>query len=736
MPLRSTVMTSARTNMAALARDKRGNTLAIIAASLIPLAGMVGGGVDLSRMYIVKTRLQHACDAGALAGRKQMGGGTWAFNNNAANAAAQRFFDANIQASPYGASSVTRSFTESAGKVTGTASAVLPMTLMRVLGKTTETISVTCDAEMRLPNTDVMFVLDTTGSMASKAVSSDSQTKIQALRSAVKCFYEIVARLDTEENCSTGTPTGGTSASVQVRFGFMPYATNVNVGKLLPNDFLADNWNYQSRVASPTQTVWSWTAGAADTPSMTGSWSSAPSNLDNQSTYSGWTDFATNPANVTINGTSYAVRRSLGETNCNNLNTIGPSGNKMLAYTDTPGTPGSPYENGSAAAPVHPAATQTVPYRQDRTNSVTGYKYRFVSGESGSSRCRLQSGTRSYTVQRDGSATKQITWQAIEKFVSWQYKQVSHNVSGLKAGTTSWNSTFSAPIGLSSVSVKLSGSNSNTTVPIIANVSVNWDGCIEERTTVYQTSYAPIPSGAKDLDIDLVPNTSDSTTQWGPALPRLVYARAVTTAWSQLNLANATTTSDYYNSVPYYCPQEAKKLQTWPTAAAFQSYVNGLDPDGNTYHDIGLLWGARFASPTGIFRSENEYTPEGGEIERHVIFMTDGEACTGDTDYGPYGFPWLDRRTTDPNQAPTGGCLTTGTLTEQVNARTQAICTSIKNKNITLWVIWFGASNTTIEGMLTTCATSGRFFAARNAADLQNTFKSIADQISQLRLTR
>ncbi len=736
MSLRPTAVTSARAIMSALARDKRGNTLAIVAASLIPLAGMVGGGVDLSRMYIVKTRLQHACDAGALAGRKQMGGGTWAYNNNAANTAALRFFDANIQASPYGASTITRSFTESAGKVSGVASATLPMTLMRVLGKTTETLSVTCDAEMRLPNTDVMFVLDTTGSMASKAVNTDSQTKMEALKSSVKCFFEIVARLDTEENCTTGTPTGGTSASVQVRFGFMPYATNVNVGKLLPNDFLASDWNYQSRVASPTQTVWAWTAGNADTPSMTGAWSSAPSDLNNQGTYSSWTDRPTSPANVTINGTSYAVRRDLGETNCNNLNTIGPSGNRMLAYSDTPGTPGTAYENGTGAAPVHPAATQSVPYRQDRTNSVTGHKYRFVSGQSGSSRCRLQSGTRTYTAQRDGSANKPVTWQAIERFTSWVYRQVSHDVSGLKAGTTSWNSTINAPIGLGSVSVKLSGSNSNSTVQTVSNVAVNWDGCIEERATVHQSNYSPIPSGAKDLDIDLVPSTGDSTTQWGPALPSLVYARAVTTAWSQLNMANATTTTNYYNSVPYYCPEEAKKLQTWPTASAFQNYVNGLTPNGNTYHDIGLLWGARFASPTGIFRSENEYTPQGGEIERHIIFMTDGEACTGDTDYAAYGFPWLDRRTTDPSSAPTGGCLTTGTITQQVNARTQAICTAVKNKNITLWVIWFGASNTTIEDMMESCATSGRFFTARNSADLQNTFKSIADQISQLRLTK
>src|SRR3546814_18212075 len=29
--------------------------------------------------------------------------------------------------------------------------------------------------------------------------------------------------------------------------GFVPYATNVNVGKLLPTNFLADEWKYQSR---------------------------------------------------------------------------------------------------------------------------------------------------------------------------------------------------------------------------------------------------------------------------------------------------------------------------------------------------------------------------------------------------------------------------------------------------------------------------------------------------------
>ena len=87
----------------------------------------------------------------------------------------------------------------------------------------------TCDAEMRLPNTDVMFVLDTTGSMADTP-SGDSVSKMDSLQDAVKCFYEIVARLDTDATCTTGTPSGGTGNQVQVRFGFMPYSTNVNVG--------------------------------------------------------------------------------------------------------------------------------------------------------------------------------------------------------------------------------------------------------------------------------------------------------------------------------------------------------------------------------------------------------------------------------------------------------------------------------------------------------------------------
>jgi Flp pilus assembly protein TadG len=674
-----------------LARDTRGNTMAIVAMSLIPLAGMVGGGVDISRMYIVKTRLQHACDAGALAGRKQMGGGPWAYNGYEARTQAEKFFDANIQASPYGANTLTKTFTESAGKVTGTASAVLPMTIMRIFGRTTETLAVTCDAEMRLPNTDVMFVLDVTGSMASKAVSTDTQTKIEALHSAVKCFYETVARLDTTENCVGGAPSGGTGNTVQVRFGFVPYSVNVNVGKLLPLDFIADRWSYQSReplYRKEQQTTWTdgtptLVSGVQGTES-TGNWSTQ-NTIWGQANQTPAQD-QTWCAGLVPENTEWAA--------------TGTEGSRQNVQTTTQGT------------------TRVTTWYTNQAGARYEYRYQWTNTSSNPRRCQIQRRTVTSTLRRNYSQTDTGTTVEVDVFDRYRYAFLEKDVSALKdRASNTWNSSF----------VTNTGNNG-------AAATIGWDGCIEERPTVRQATYSPIPSGAKDLDIDLVPSTSDSTTQWGPMLRGLIYTRRG--SQSNWDLAPVETPSNYGNSSSYSCPPEARLLQRWDTASTFETYVDNLLPTSNTYHDIGLLWGARFISPTGIFRAQNQFTPQGAEIERHLIFMTDGEACTENYNYTAYGVAWFDRRQTDEGSVPTDGCLTTGTITQQVNARTAALCTAVKNKNITLWVIWFGTANSTIEDMLENCATSGRFFTARNSTDLQTTFRSIADQISQLRLTK
>ncbi|CAN5509181.1 hypothetical protein BH09PSE4_BH09PSE4_07770 [soil metagenome] len=646
---KATGLKGARAFMSRLARDVRGNTIAIMAAALIPMAGLVGGGVDISRMYIVKTRLQHACDAGALAGRKAMGGGTWSQSGGMPNTTALRFYDANFQPNGYGSTNSTRAFAESAGVVTGTASATLPMTLMKILGKTTETIAVTCDAEMRLPNTDVMFVLDTTGSM-NDIPSGDTARKIDSLKVSVKCFYEIVARLDTDAVCATGTPSGGTGSQVQIRFGFMPYATNVNVGYLLPSTYFADSWKYQSREPQYT------TSGSQTTYVQTGT-----------------------PTSTTTPGTI-----QLSYSYCNNSYASG-------------------YNNSSDAYS-----------NNNNTKTTTANTYTIVSwSSSGGGTCKYNMTTKTTTY------TKQTT--TTTTFSKWHYGQINTDISDLKDGSGGWNTSFVLPIG------------SNGT-----NKTITWDGCIEERPTVRATDYDPIPSGAYDLNIDLVPTSGNANSLWGPALQQVIYTRGSTNAGnsSAFNTSDLYTTTDYAVTNGYFCPPEAKKLQAWSDANEFDDYVDSLTPEGNTYHDIGLLWGARFMSGTGIFASENALTPQGGEIQRHMIFMTDGDACTGVTNYQAYGIAWYDRRQTSTSSAPTDGCTSTGSLTQQVNYRTEALCTAIKNKNITLWVITFGYVDPTTVTRMTNCASDGKYFSANNAAQLQTTFASIANQISQLRLTK
>lgn len=707
--------TSKQGFLRSLRDDTRGNTLALMTAAMLPLAGMVGGALDMSRLYLVQTRVQQACDAGALAGRKRMGGGQWSQDSGAPNTAALNFFDSNFAQGSYGTGTRTRAYTESAGKVTGTASVAVPMTLMRIFGNESEQVEATCDAEMRLPNTDVMFVLDTTGSMGSKAVSTDTQTKIVALKSAVKCFYEIVAKIDTTEACATGTPTGGTGSTTQVRFGFVPYATNVNVGKLLPTAYFANSWPYQSREA-----VMKTVMVNVDTPNT-------PARIGTPSR-----------ANVVRTGAAVVTNVYYGVTsdaNCQAKATI-------RGYSDeqSTGPESAPYNQQSSGSPATRTHQTSQPHRGRENGAVW---------DSGSRACYVGYYPVTYNLIQTYSATDSRVSTPRQVFDHWRYAKITVDVSGLKNGNT-WNASFLRPIG-----------DTSDGAPLV-DKTITWDGCIEERKTIRASTYTSETGGAaKDLDIDTVPTTGDPESLWAPALHGLIYARNAppTVTGSNGNVVNNNvgpedigafrrdaqiTESNYApidgnNLDSYFCPAEAKKLQAWPTANAFEAYVDGLTVNGNTYHDIGLIWGARFISPTGIFASENALTAQQGEIERHVIFMTDGETCTGSVNYGPYGYPWFDRRTTPDGDVPSYGCetetTTGGTLSEQVNARASALCTAIKNKNITLWYIWFGASKPNLEARLRLCATPSRFYAARNSADLQTTFATIANQISQLRLT-
>lgn len=556
-----------------LLRDKRGNTFALIAAALIPLLGLIGGGIDMSRLYLTKTRLQHACDAGALAGRKAMGVNAWSTSGTGnSNAAATGMFDGNFQQGDYGTGTRTRSFSESNGAVTGSASAIVPMSVMKAFGMTDRTLAVSCTAKMAIPNTDVMFVLDVTGSMGD-IITGDTITKMNGLKKAVKCFYEALQKVNTTAVCGNDPTATTYTGTAQIRMGFVPYSINVNVGGLLPSSYMVDNWNYQSRVPN------------------------------------------------------------------------------------------------------------------------------FNSGGN---------------------------------FTSWTYQQRSVDVSSLKSGSTS---------------VTL---NTGTRG---ANQSATWNGCIEERKTVQITGtpansdWNPIPSAAYDMDINLIPSTSDDNTRWAPQLTNSVYRRYTrscgwysctdTPSTDPVTVAKNDTLEDMYGVTNPVCPVAAKRLQSWNTASPFETYVNSLSATGNTYHDIGMLWGARLVSPIGMFSGGKgnctavaaNCTDNLTNIQRHVIFMTDGDTNAINTDYMAYGISSWDQRQTNYNPSNT-------VMNGLVNTRLQGLCAALKNMNVTVWVISYGPDiNATTGSNLSNCASSGKYFPATDSTALLNQFKQIAAAISALRLT-
>lgn len=717
-----------------LLRSRTGNVLPITAAMLIPLLGVVGGGVDMARLYLVKARMQQACDAGALAGRKAMGTGTW---DTTSNGRAEALFDGNFKQGDYGTVTVTpgRSYSESNGTVTGTATTTVPMTVMRALGFSQKTVTVNCTAKMEIPNTDVMFVLDVTGSMNS-TIPGDTTTKITGLKTAVKCFYEALLRVNTTQVCGSDPSATTYSGTAQIRIGFVPYSVNVNVGKLLPNDYLADTWDYQSRVANVSN-VWTWTAGTPGSPTW-GSWPAFPSSVTNKGSYSGWTNVGSS-GSTTVNGTSwpnqYAGKTS---TTCPQLNTNGT----ILDYTETGSLQSA---TSSPTAPTYPASTQTIDWSQDNIYTLRGYVYVWSS-----SKCRLQrSNTRTVTLTRTGTGTAPLTWTQVEQMTGWTYQQRTLDVSGLKAGGSSWNGSVSLPISYTSMTVNLSGSASSSTIYIPANSSATWDGCIEERQTVKNSDYdpsdewSPIPSNAYDMDIDTLPSATTGT-KWGPLLGSTssgsiapVWGRTSSGSWTTADVVTSVTTSMSRN-YSYSCPTQAKKLQEWTTPSPFESYVNSLTPGGNTYHDIGMIWGARFISPTGIFAAENAATPSGQPIQRHMIFMTDGDTNACVNNYSAYGINWWDRRQTTyapVDRASAAESCGDSDVARVIDAHLTALCTAIKNKNITLWVVSYGSLMGTTATRLQNCATSGKFFTATDSATLLNQFRQIAAEISDLRLT-
>lgn len=645
--------------MQRLLHDITANTLAIAAASLMPLLAMVGGGIDASRYYMAQARLQNACDAGALAARQAMVNATF---NSSHQTIANTFFDQNFHNGIFGTTGRTRSYTaNSTGVVTGTASASLPTTIMSAFGYTQFPLSVTCSAEVNVANTDVMFVLDVTGSMADcpdgSNCGSGPGSKIVGMRSAVMSFY------DTLE--AAAAPTA------QVRFGVVPYSQQVNVGFAIPAAHMVSNNTYQSRVARYNPAL------------------CQGSSVGNPCQYSDATEWL--PRNSTD---------------------FNAGGTDPYRYR-TDGTAGTTAQT----ACTNFTGTYTVSVNGQNETWQVFATPQFFTGQWSGGDSNNRAGCRARVTKTRPATVADVT----PTFRDWAYCIVS--TGNANCNLNALNNPANSPAGWESVNLRTVYEAGRTVqMPVGTNgamTTVTWDGCIEEPNTVLTDNYSPIPANAFDLNINLVPTTE--AQRWRPALPGA--------SWERRDYSGNRTTWTVFGTMSqnrpgWACPRPARRLAEM-TRTDLQTYVDALAAGGNTYHDIGMVWGARFISPRGLFAAANTSSPNGDPISRHIVFMTDGDQVNNIENYSTHGIEWWDRRIT--------GNADSTTEFNRRAARLQAICRAAQAENITVWVVAFGVQ---LRQNLIDCASPGRAFQANDSDDLNAQFQEIAQRIAQLRLTQ
>lgn len=652
-----------------LLKDKRGNTLAIAGAAFFPLAAMVGGGIDVSRLYLAKTRLQQACDAGALAGRKSMTGLTWADANEQV---ALNFFNTNFPEGKFGAGDIDIEYDASnTGAVTGEATVEIPMTLMALFNFGDKTVSAECTADLQLPNTDVMFVLDTTLSM-NDTNPGDSSNRISVLRTSVKSFYDTLQAVK---------PAGAT-----IRYGFVPYSSTVNVGYLLHRDWIQETAVYDSRVPDGTSTVAGNTQGATQTKTTT----------------------------KKISGSSGTGTKYQGSSE----KCVAPANNLSDKYT--------------AWSAWSPSATDLPRSRtRTRTRHGTTYSAALQSGVCWITPTNYDNLVEEQTETVSANPNAGNTG-ADQTIYHWFYQPVSYSMTALKGSgagdqPVSFGS-FVAQVGNNHSNRTITWSKANgcieeratrrtdegTNIPL-HDMDIDLVPTPSDPTTQWKPYLPGVVYGRNQGNVT-------ATTGW-------LYSGSPATSTRVVNINSNINYYTPFNDTTQYgaCPTYALKMGEI-SSSDLTAYLAALTPAGFTYHDIGMTWGLRLMSPQGLFAAEHAAAAANGTFARHLIFMTDGETDTRIGGYDAWGMSAVARRRTPTGSIPTNA--TQNTLTE---TRLGELCTIAKNqKNITVWVIAFG---TTLTSLLSDCASPNRAYQADNADELTETFAQIASQIAQLRLT-
>lgn len=572
--------------LARLHGDTSANTLALMAMFLVPLSAMAGSAVDVARLYVVKSRIQQACDAGVLAGRKFMTDFASPTLDATATTRANTFFANNFKSGYMKTNTVSFTPTKTTdNQVNGVASVVVPMSVMKMFAAPDVTINVTCKARFDVADTDILFVLDTTGSMACAANSNENDcnnysgavvtyqrpstsggvagytdttaystteatgSRIEALRQAVLGFYDTF-----EANADPST---------KVRYGFVTYSSSVNAGKAILD-------------ISPSY--------------MVGGSGSETANYQSRRVIG---DYVISNTSVALNGK--------GKKDCDDFIPV-----------RTPLTPLT-YE------PSTGTATRVSNYLDDK-------------------KCYTQ-------VQTLGPQWeyKQLPFE-VSQLVNGS---TVINPTKVRGQTMSWLGCVETPVevpGASSFTVSslppelnpdLVPTGANKWFPHLQDLIYIRNRSYTNKNT--DTSFGDTSARERDADtlLDEVDNHQGTDLNDKYEIKNAGYGEDVFADGSNAFLRNGTNS----------CGKPVKRLGVM-TRTDLQNFVYATDfkPMGGTYHDIGMIWGSRLISPSGPWSADTAAWPGRNAPNRVLIFLTDGQMRPNVSIYGMYGVEGRDRR--------------------------------------------------------------------------------------------
>ncbi len=222
--------------------ERREGSLAVIfALCAIPVFIAAGMAIDIGRAYAVKVRLGAALDAAALAVGSEANSQTQA----QLGTDLQNYFTANYPSTALGTPSAVTPVPANASLTASTVNyqvqATVPMTLMRLIGVNSVTVTATAQTK-KTTGLEIAIVLDNTGSMLcgpndGAPSYSDSTCTTGVVASDTTCTNSSNgSRICTLINAATqfvNTLTSAISSAQQLYISVVPYVTSVNVGNAL-----------------------------------------------------------------------------------------------------------------------------------------------------------------------------------------------------------------------------------------------------------------------------------------------------------------------------------------------------------------------------------------------------------------------------------------------------------------------------------------------------------------------